>query len=72
MVGHGFRSSGLFFLANVAYKRVGSRRLNLIKGLQLLYPRLAFWGFILVVTNIAAPPSINLLGEIHCIVALWQ
>lgn len=68
IVGHGLCSSGLFCLANIVYERMGSRRLLINKGLLNFMPRIALWWFLLSVANMAAPPSINLLGEIGVII----
>nr|QNJ33258.1 NADH dehydrogenase subunit 4 [Elaptus prionoides] len=70
MVAHGLCSSGLFCLANISYERVGSRSLYLNKGLLNLMPNLSFWWFLLCSSNMAAPPSLNLLGEIVLINSL--
>lgn len=64
ILGHGLCSSGLFCLANISYERVGSRSIYLNKGILNLFPRLSLWWFLLRARNIAAPPSLNLLGEI--------
>jgi NADH-ubiquinone oxidoreductase chain 4 len=60
-------SSGLFYLVNILYERLGSRSLMINKGILNFLPRLAFWWFLLCSRNIAAPPSLNLLGEIGLI-----
>lgn len=70
IVGHGLCSSGLFCLANMAYERVGSRRLLIRKGLLNFMPRMALWWFLLRAGNMAAPPTLNLLGEIRLIIRL--
>nr|YP_010515282.1 NADH dehydrogenase subunit 4 [Emerita talpoida]UXL87268.1 NADH dehydrogenase subunit 4 [Emerita talpoida] len=70
MVGHGLCSSGLFCLANIVYERVGSRSLLINKGLLNFMPSLAMWWFLLSISNMAAPPSINLLGEIGVIISV--
>jgi NADH-ubiquinone oxidoreductase chain 4 len=57
-------SSGLFCLSNIVYERFYRRRLFINKGLLNFMPRLSFWWFLLCSRNIAAPPSLNLLGEI--------
>jgi NADH-ubiquinone oxidoreductase chain 4 len=57
--------SGLFCLANISYERLCSRRLLISRGLLNLIPSIYFWWFILSACNIAAPPSLNLLGEIR-------
>nr|YP_010946838.1 NADH dehydrogenase subunit 4 [Rhabdoblatta marginata]WGO57595.1 NADH dehydrogenase subunit 4 [Rhabdoblatta marginata] len=64
MIAHGLCSSGLFCLANITYERLGSRSLMINKGLMNFMPSMALWWFLLSSCNMAAPPSINLLGEI--------
>nr|YP_010626046.1 NADH dehydrogenase subunit 4 [Inocellia digitiformis]WBK02844.1 NADH dehydrogenase subunit 4 [Inocellia digitiformis] len=64
MIGHGLCSSGLFCLANMVYERSGSRSLLLNKGLLNLMPNLCLWWFLLSISNMASPISLNLLGEI--------
>lgn len=64
IISHGFCSSALFALANYTYEKTHTRSLFLSKGMLILLPSLALWWFIFCVINIAAPPSINLLGEI--------
>nr|YP_010591396.1 NADH dehydrogenase subunit 4 [Pseudorhaetus sinicus]QYK91430.1 NADH dehydrogenase subunit 4 [Pseudorhaetus sinicus]UGY85197.1 NADH dehydrogenase subunit 4 [Pseudorhaetus sinicus] len=70
MVAHGLCSSGLFCLANISYERMGSRSLYLNKGLINLMPSMSLWWFLLSSSNMAAPPSLNLLGEIMLINSL--
>jgi NADH:ubiquinone oxidoreductase subunit 4 (chain M) len=65
IIAHGLCSSGLFCLANITYERLGRRSLLINKGLINFIPRIALWWFLLRSCNIAAPPSINLLGEIR-------
>ena len=64
IVAHGLCSSGLFSIANMSYERVRSRSLIINKGLLNFIPRLSLWWFLLCSGNIAAPPTLNLLGEI--------
>nr|YP_009346102.1 NADH dehydrogenase subunit 4 [Ornithodoros zumpti]AMX74178.1 NADH dehydrogenase subunit 4 [Ornithodoros zumpti]UYB78777.1 NADH dehydrogenase subunit 4 [Ornithodoros zumpti] len=64
MIGHGLCSSGLFCLANMYYERFYTRSIVLLKGLGSLFPYMAVWWFIFSVINMAAPPSMNLGGEI--------
>nr|YP_009229021.1 NADH dehydrogenase subunit 4 [Blaptica dubia]ALS20313.1 NADH dehydrogenase subunit 4 [Blaptica dubia]AMW91035.1 NADH dehydrogenase subunit 4 [Blaptica dubia]AVN67588.1 NADH dehydrogenase subunit 4 [Blaptica dubia] len=70
MVAHGLCSSGLFCLANITYERVGSRSLLINSGLMNFMPSMALWWFLLSSCNMAAPPSINLLGEISLLNSL--
>nr|WNS64254.1 NADH dehydrogenase subunit 4 [Ficus subintermedia] len=64
MISHGFCSSALFALANYTYEKSHTRSLMLSKGMLMLLPSLSLWWFMFCVMNMAAPPSINLLGEI--------
>nr|UPX88585.1 NADH dehydrogenase subunit 4 [Paraleptophlebia submarginata] len=64
MLGHGLCSSGLFCLTNISYERLGSRSLLMNKGLLNYMPSMALWWFLLSSCNMAAPPSLNLLGEV--------
>nr|ALO70314.1 NADH deshydrogenase subunit 4 [Atheta sp. 1 EF-2015] len=70
MLAHGLCSSGLFCLANICYERLGSRSLYLNKGMINLMPSFSLWWFLLCSSNMAAPPSFNLLGEIMLINSL--
>nr|YP_010730291.1 NADH dehydrogenase subunit 4 [Blondelia inclusa]WEG23158.1 NADH dehydrogenase subunit 4 [Blondelia inclusa] len=67
MIAHGLCSSGLFCLANISYERLGSRSLLINKGLLNFMPFMTLWWFLLSSANMAAPPTLNLLGEINLI-----
>nr|YP_009754269.1 NADH dehydrogenase subunit 4 [Anterastes babadaghi]QGL09064.1 NADH dehydrogenase subunit 4 [Anterastes babadaghi] len=64
MIAHGLCSSGLFALANISYERLGSRSMLVSSGLMNFMPSMAMWWFLLSSSNMAAPPSLNLMGEI--------
>nr|YP_009740896.1 NADH dehydrogenase subunit 4 [Emeiacris maculata]QID03910.1 NADH dehydrogenase subunit 4 [Emeiacris maculata] len=64
MIGHGLCSSGLFCLSNIIYERLGSRSLLINKGMINLMPSMVLWWFLLSSSNMAAPPSLNLIGEL--------
>nr|ASM82834.1 NADH dehydrogenase subunit 4 [Cryptophyllium tibetense] len=64
MLAHGLCSSGLFCLINIVYDRLGSRSLFIIKGMICYMPSMSFWWFMFSSYNMAAPPSLNLMGEI--------
>lgn len=68
IVGHGLCSSGLFCLANIVYERISRRRLLIRKGLLNFIPRIGLWWFLLRAGNMAAPPTLNLLGEVSLII----
>nr|QAY82211.1 NADH dehydrogenase subunit 4 [Coccinella transversoguttata] len=67
MLAHGLCSSGLFVLVNINYERFFSRSIFINKGLLNLVPFLPLWWFLLVISNMAAPPSLNLLSEVMLI-----
>nr|YP_009414962.1 NADH dehydrogenase subunit 4 [Allocebus trichotus]AAK70534.1 NADH dehydrogenase subunit 4 [Allocebus trichotus]ACI47097.1 NADH dehydrogenase subunit 4 [Allocebus trichotus]AIW64359.1 NADH dehydrogenase subunit 4 [Allocebus trichotus]AIW64372.1 NADH dehydrogenase subunit 4 [Allocebus trichotus] len=64
MIAHGLTSSMLFCLANSNYERIHSRTMLLARGLQTLLPLMAAWWLLASLTNLALPPSINLIGEL--------
>nr|ALO77066.1 NADH deshydrogenase subunit 4 [Priacma serrata] len=70
MIGHGLCSSGLFCLANLMYERSNSRSIFLNKGNINIIPALTFWWFLLSSSNMAAPPSLNLMGEVFILNSL--
>nr|YP_010586519.1 NADH dehydrogenase subunit 4 [Pseudostenophylax fumosus]UZZ44320.1 NADH dehydrogenase subunit 4 [Pseudostenophylax fumosus] len=70
MIGHGLCSSGLFCLVNFNYERLFSRNLILNKGMLSMMPSLSLWWFMFLSSNMAAPLSLNLLGEIMLISSL--
>nr|YP_010999489.1 NADH dehydrogenase subunit 4 [Synuchus nitidus]WPM98401.1 NADH dehydrogenase subunit 4 [Synuchus nitidus] len=70
MIAHGLCSSGLFCLANISYERMNSRSMFLNKGLMNLMPSMTLWWFLLSSSNMAAPPSMNLMGEISLLNSL--
>nr|QAT19778.1 NADH dehydrogenase subunit 4 [Eucryptorrhynchus scrobiculatus] len=67
MLAHGLCSSGLFCLANLSYERTHSRSIYLNKGFMNIMPSLSLWWFLLCSSNMSAPPSLNLLGELMLI-----
>nr|WES13268.1 NADH dehydrogenase subunit 4 [Fenusa (Kaliofenusa) sp. 3 GYN-2022b] len=67
MISHGLCSSGLFCLVNIIYERLGSRSILINKGLINFMPSMSLWWFMLCSSNMAAPPSLNLLSEIMLI-----
>nr|YP_009473435.1 NADH dehydrogenase subunit 4 [Choristoneura occidentalis biennis]AVI57906.1 NADH dehydrogenase subunit 4 [Choristoneura occidentalis biennis] len=72
MIGHGLCSSGMFCLANINYERLHSRSLFINKGLMNFMPSMSLWWFLLISSNMAAPPSLNLMGEIMLINSLMS
>lgn len=67
IIGHGLCSSGIFCLANINYERLHRRRIYINKGMINFIPSIRIWWFLLLSSNMAAPPSLNLIGEIRLI-----
>nr|YP_010292358.1 NADH dehydrogenase subunit 4 [Heniocha dyops]ULO26096.1 NADH dehydrogenase subunit 4 [Heniocha dyops] len=72
MIGHGLCSSGMFCLANITYERLNSRSMYFNKGMMNFMPSLGLWWFLILSSNMAAPPSLNLIGEISLINSLMS
>ena len=72
ILAHGFSRSALFCLAYFTYSKSHTRNIPYISGLLQLYPILRFWWFLFCCINMAAPPTLNLVGELLISVALWQ
>nr|WIA65666.1 NADH dehydrogenase subunit 4 [Callosciurus caniceps caniceps] len=72
MVAHGLTSSMLFCLANTNYERIHSRTMLLARGLQSMLPLMAMWWLLASLTNLALPPTINLIGELFIILASFS
>nr|AOY39898.1 NADH dehydrogenase subunit 4 [Scolytinae sp. BMNH 1039905] len=71
MLAHGLSSSGLFCLANISYERTHSRSFFLNKGLLQVMPSMSLWWFLLCTSNMAAPPSLNLMSEIVLMISVF-
>nr|QNS38315.1 NADH dehydrogenase subunit 4 [Illadopsis cleaveri] len=72
MISHGLTSSMLFCLANTNYERTHSRILLLTRGIQPLLPLMATWWLLANLTNMALPPTINLMAELTIMIALFN
>nr|QEI26144.1 NADH dehydrogenase subunit 4 [Myotis daubentonii] len=72
MIAHGLTSSLLFCLANSNYERTHSRTMILTRGLQMILPLMAAWWLLASLTNLALPPSINLIGELFVTMSMFS
>nr|QOD97558.1 NADH dehydrogenase subunit 4 [Lophotis ruficrista] len=72
MISHGLTSSMLFCLANTNYERTHSRILLLTRGLQPLLPLMATWWLLANLTNMALPPTTNLMAELTIMITLFN
>nr|AYN73459.1 NADH dehydrogenase subunit 4 [Dacelo novaeguineae] len=72
MISHGLTSSMLFCLANTNYERMHTRILMLTRGLQPILPLMAIWWLLASLTNMALPPTTNLMAELTIMTALFN
>nr|ABG73796.1 NADH dehydrogenase subunit 4 [Lepilemur ankaranensis] len=72
MIAHGLTSSMLFCLANSNYERIHNGTMLLARGLQSLLPLMSTWWLLANLTNLALPPSINLIGELFITMATFS
>lgn len=64
IVGHGFSSPLIFYMADKYYRISNTRNLTYNRGITKILP-LLYWFFVLsLVLNIAFPPTINFFGEL--------
>nr|YP_009444536.1 NADH dehydrogenase subunit 4 [Microceramus pontificus]ASP44429.1 NADH dehydrogenase subunit 4 [Microceramus pontificus] len=67
MFAHGYTSSAMFLMAFLTYQKVGTRSLYYFQGLLKVYPWISLFWFLWCCINMAAPPSVNLIGELFLI-----
>nr|YP_010478376.1 NADH dehydrogenase subunit 4 [Nesophrosyne sp. 15 GMB-2012]UVI59820.1 NADH dehydrogenase subunit 4 [Nesophrosyne sp. 15 GMB-2012] len=70
MLGHGFCSSGLFYMANMLYSRTMSRSFYLNKGLMTYIPSGSLIWFLLCSFNMSCPPSLNFVSEFMILISI--
>lgn len=64
ILGHGFCSSGLFYICNLFYIRSNSRRFYINKGIINYIPRSCLFYFLLCSFNMRCPPRLNFFSEL--------
>nr|YP_010478297.1 NADH dehydrogenase subunit 4 [Nesophrosyne sp. 126 GMB-2012]UVI59741.1 NADH dehydrogenase subunit 4 [Nesophrosyne sp. 126 GMB-2012] len=72
MLGHGFCSSGLFYMANMLYSRTLSRSFYLNKGLMTYIPSGSLVWFLLCAFNMSCPPSLNFISEFMILISIMS
>lgn len=70
MIMHGFTSSGIFLLCNYFYLESKSRRLILNKGVLIFSQRITIIWFLILIRNMAAPPTLNFVSETLIIISI--
>lgn len=64
ILAHGMRSSAIFIMAYVLYQANHSRSLLLTKGIISWCRTTPLFWFLILIANIASPPTFNLLAEV--------
>nr|YP_010389730.1 NADH dehydrogenase subunit 4 [Doratura stylata]UPU95804.1 NADH dehydrogenase subunit 4 [Doratura stylata]UXD78647.1 NADH dehydrogenase subunit 4 [Doratura stylata] len=72
MLGHGFCSSAMFYMANVFYIRTKSRSFYINKGLINYLPSSSMFWFMFCSFNMSCPPSINFISELMIISSMMN
>lgn len=72
MLSHGICSSGMFYILNLVYERLGSRSLLVLKGLNIFFPFLSYFWFFLASCNISVPPTFNFYSELVFMVGVLR
>ena len=69
MIAHGLVSSGMFMFSGVIYLRHHTRVIKYYKGLTLTMPLLSSISFILTISNIGFPMTLNFIAELLSILS---
>nr|QWW21163.1 NADH dehydrogenase subunit 4 [Arion ater ater] len=64
IIAHGYTSSLMFAMAAISYMKSGTRSMIINKGLLVFYPIISLMWFMSLIMCMAAPPSLNLVGEL--------
>ena len=70
IIAHGIRSSAMFIIAFVLYQTNHSRRLLLRKGILSWCSATPLFWFLILIANMASPPTFNLLAEVLVIATI--
>lgn len=72
IIAHGLTSSLLFSLTNTIYERTHTRTLIITRGYHIMFPLITTWWLLSSLINLALPPTINFLGELIIIIAIFN
>ena len=70
ILAHGASSSGIFLMSYFLYRGNHSRRLLLTKGVLVWSRGVPVFWFLILIANMAAPPTFNLVSEILSIIRI--
>ena len=72
MIAHGFVIVGLFFAAEIIYRRYETRTIAEMGGIRTQTPRFTSMFMILVLASVALPGTLNFVGEFTVLYSLSQ
>lgn len=72
MISHGFVIVGLFFAAEVIYRRYQTREIAEMGGIRIQAPKFASMFMILVLASVALPSTFNFVGEFTVLYGLFE
>ncbi|AXB56099.1 complex I subunit 4 family protein [Flavobacterium fluviale] len=72
MIAHGFAVVGLFFAAEVIYRRFETREIGEMGGIRTQSPKFTSMFLILVLASVALPSTFNFVGEFTVLYSLSQ
>ncbi len=72
MIAHGFVIVGLFFMAEIIFRRYQTREISEMGGIRSQSPKFSSFFLILVLASIALPGTFNFVGEFTVLYSLAQ
>ncbi len=72
MIAHGFVIVGLFFAAEIIYRRYETRKISEMGGIRAQTPKFTSMFMILVLASVALPGTFNFVGEFTVLYSLSQ
>lgn len=72
MLAHGFVVVGLFFVAEIIFRRYETRTISEMGGIRSLAPQFTSFFLILVLSSVALPTTFNFVGEFTVLYSLYQ
>lgn len=72
MIAHGFVVVGLFFIAEIIYRRYETRLISEMGGIRSQSPKFTSLFLLLVLASVALPSTFNFVGEFTVLYSLFQ
>ncbi|MFM9826945.1 NuoM family protein [Flavobacterium sp.] len=72
MIAHGFVVVGLFFVAEIIFRRYETRKITEMGGIRAQTPKFTSMFLILVLASVALPSTFNFVGEFTVLYSLFQ